>query len=337
MNIKDVADLAGVSPATVSRFVNRPQSVALTTANKIKRVIETTGYRIERKSQALELNKNPTIGVLIPSLLNPVFSEVVAGIQERARHFGYSTLVLDTQYDNEQEQQAAVDFIRQRVEGVILTIANASDNAALELLRSFKFPYCLLHNQSTENEPCVYVDNYQAGKDVAKKVFEYGHTEIGMITGHFASSDRAKKRYEGFKQGLRESGVELSQLLEVDQNKLIPFTDSEMTLFNGDFAPIAWFCSNDLLALKTMNALRSIGRRIPQDVSVVGFDGMGLGQLVCPSLATVAIPHFDMGKMAVDILFNAKVGSIAQREFSLKYELQMKGSLGAVPVTTQFS
>ncbi|MCX2761113.1 substrate-binding domain-containing protein [Vibrio sp. Sgm 22] len=337
MNIKDVAVLAGVSPATVSRFVNTPESVASATAQKIERVIDTTGYRIDRKSHALEFNKNPTIGVLIPSLLNPVFSEVVAGIQQRARHFGYSTIVLDTQYDSEQEQQAAIDLIRQRVEGVILTIADVSDNAALELLRSFKFPYCLLHNQSVENEPCVYVDNYQAGKDVAQKILEYGHIKIGMITGHFASSDRAKKRYEGFKQGLYEKGVELSQLLEVDQNKLVPFTDSEMSLLSGECGPTVWFCSNDLLALKTMNALKSTGRRIPQDVSVVGFDGMGLGQLVSPNLATVAVPHIDMGKMAVDILFNAKAGSIERFEFALKYELQMKGSLGAVPVITQFN
>ncbi|MEZ8723278.1 substrate-binding domain-containing protein [Vibrio pomeroyi] len=337
MNIKDVAVLAGVSPATVSRFVNTPESVASATAQKIERVIDTTGYRIDRKSQAIELNKNPTIGVLIPSLLNPVFSEVVAGIQQRARHFGYSTLVVDTQYDSEQEQQAAIDLIRQRVEGVILTIADVSDNAALELLRSFKFPYCLLHNQSVENEPCVFVDNYQAGKDVAQKILEYGHTKIGMVTGHFASSDRAKKRYEGFKQGLKDSGMELSQLLEVDQNKLIPFTTSEMRLLSVECSPTVWFCSNDLLALKTMNALKSTGRRIPQDVSVVGFDGMGLGQLVSPNLSTVAVPHFDMGKMAVDILFNAKSGSIKRREFALKYELQMKGSLGAVPVITQFN
>ncbi|WP_373953736.1 substrate-binding domain-containing protein [Vibrio pomeroyi] len=337
MNIKDVAVLAGVSPATVSRFVNTPESVASATAQKIERVIDTTGYRIDRKSQAIELNKNPTIGVLIPSLLNPVFSEVVAGIQQRARHFGYSTLVVDTQYDSEQEQQAAIDLIRQRVEGVILTIADVTDNAALELLRSFKFPYCLLHNQSVENEPCVFVDNYQAGKDVAQKILEYGHTKIGMVTGHFASSDRAKKRYEGFKQGLKDRGVELSQLLEVDQNKLIPFTTSEMRLLSAECSPTVWFCSNDLLALKTMNALKSTGRRIPQDVSVVGFDGMGLGQLVSPNLSTVAVPHFDMGKMAVDILFNAKTGSIKRREFALKYELQMKGSLGAVPVITQFN
>lgn len=110
-----------------------------------------------------------------------------------------------------------------------------------------------------------------------------------------------------------------------------------MSLLSGECGPTVWFCSNDLLALKTMNALKSTGRRIPQDVSVVGFDGMGLGQLVSPNLATVAVPHIDMGKMAVDILFNAKAGSIERFEFALKYELQMKGSLGAVPVITQFN
>ncbi|GAL22768.1 probable LacI-family transcriptional regulator [Vibrio maritimus] len=91
---------------------------------------------------------------MISSLLNPVFSEVVAGIQRRAQHFGYSTIVIDTQYDSEQELRAVADLIRLRVEGVVMTVADAANNQALGVLRDFNFPYCLLHNESKDAPVC---------------------------------------------------------------------------------------------------------------------------------------------------------------------------------------
>ncbi|MGL6313629.1 substrate-binding domain-containing protein [Vibrio sp. WXL103] len=331
MNIKDVAELAGVSAATVSRYLNCSDAVAADTGRKIERVISLTGYSTARQSKRVELNKNPTIGVIIPSLLNPVFSEIVAGIQQRARHFGYSTLVIDTQYACDQEQQAVADLVRQRVEGVVLTIADASENRALEVLRDFRFPYCLLHNQSLAGEPCVYVDNYQAGIDVAKRVVELGHRHVGMITGRFRTSDRAKRRYQGFVDGLSEHGITLECLLEVEQNKLDSFGAHQRRILGSENAPTVWFCSNDLLALKALNALQALGFSVPDDVSIIGFDGMSLGQLVTPSLATVAVPHLKMGQVAVDILFNSKAGARLSTSIALEHEIQMNGSLGVAP------
>ncbi|NUW72154.1 substrate-binding domain-containing protein [Vibrio mediterranei] len=331
MNIKDVAELAGVSPATISRYLNQPQSVAHATSKRIEKVITLTGYSVEQRHDQIEFNRNPTIGVVIPSLINPVFSEVVTGIQQRARHFGYSVVVVDTQYGSGQEQQAVIDLIRQRVEGVILTIADTSENEALKLLRDFKFPYCLLHNRSGEQEPCVFVDNYQAGIDVAQRVVELGHQRVGMLTGRFVSSDRAEQRYKGFKKGLNDNGLELTELLEVDQNKLDPFGDQEMSVIQREQAPTVWFCSNDLLALKAINAVKANGLHVPSDISIIGFDGMSLAQLITPTLATVAVPHLKMGQVAVDILFNAKAGASVSTQLALDYQLQMNGSLDVVP------
>ncbi|GEA61214.1 substrate-binding domain-containing protein [Vibrio comitans] len=330
MNIKDVAALSGVSPSTVSRYLNQPVSVAKGTAEKIERVIALTGYNAAKQDKKVEMSKNPTIGVVISSLLNPVFSEVVAGIQRRAQHFGYSTIVIDTQYNSEQEMQAVADLIRLRVEGVVMTVANSANNRALAVLKDFNFPYCLVHNQSTQ-APCVYVDNYQAGRDVALKLIELGHQKVGMITGSFQSSDRAKKRYQGFRDGLVEQGIQLSDLLEVDQNKLDSFGKQETQVMTADDAPTAWFCSNDLLALKAINAARELELNVPSDVSIIGFDGMSLAQLITPGLATVSVPHLRMGQVAVDILFNAKAGSKLATSLAMEYELQMNGSLGAAP------
>lgn len=327
MNIKDVAALAGVSPATVSRCLNNTGPLSADARARVEKVIALTGYDVNQASKQVDLNHNPTIGVMIPSLLNPVFSEIVAGIQQRARHFGYSVIVVDTQYERSRERQAIIDLIRQRVTGVILTTASVENNEALSLLREFHFPFCLVHNQSP-NEPCVYVDNYQAGWDVADKLLALGHRKIGMVAGRFKSSDRAKQRYLGFTERLNQQSSLLPMpLVEVDQYALTPFDQTQGSFFDSSSAPTAWFCSNDLLALKLVNHLKAKGISIPDSVSVVGFDGMALGQILYPPLATIQIPHHTMGLYAVDLLFNSKHKTTLPLSRQLDYQPHFVGTM----------
>lgn len=327
MNIKDVAALAGVSPATVSRCLNNTGPLSEATRARIEKVIALTGYDASHASKQVDWNHNPTIGVMIPSLLNPVFSEIVAGIQQRARHFGYSVIVVDTQYERSREKQAIIDLIRQRVTGVILTTASVEDNEALSLLREFRFPFCLVHNQSAD-EPCVYVDNYQAGSEVAEHLLSLGHRRIGMVAGRFQSSDRAKQRYLGFTERLQQSAtLSSAQLIEVDQYALTPFDQTQSSFFDSSHAPTAWFCSNDLLALKLVNHLKTKGILVPESVSVVGFDGMTLGQILYPPLATIQVPHHAMGLCAVDLLFNAKHKAALPLARQLDYQTHFVGTV----------
>ncbi|MCW4629490.1 substrate-binding domain-containing protein [Marinomonas rhodophyticola] len=327
MNIKDVAALAGVSPATVSRCLNKTAPLSDVVRARIEKVIELTGYDANHSSKQVDWNHNPTIGVMIPSLLNPVFSEIVAGIQQRAWHFGYSVVVVDTQYERSREKQAIIDLIRQRVIGVILTTTSVEDNEALSLLREFRFPFCLVHNQSSD-EPCVYVDNYQAGCDVAEHLLSLGHRKIGMVAGRFQSSDRAKQRYLGFTERLnKEAALSSALLMEVDQYALTPFNQTQWSFFDSPSAPTAWFCSNDLLALKLVNHLKSKGVSVPESVSVIGFDGMALGQILYPPLATIQVPHHDMGLCAVDLLFNAKHNAALSLARKLDYQTHFVGTV----------
>lgn len=332
MNIKDVAALAGVSPATVSRCLNETGPINTQTRARIEKVVELTGYNAQQFSVPMDWNHNPTIGVMIPSLLNPVFSEIVAGIQARARHFGYSVIVVDTQYERSREKQAVVDLIRQRVSGVILTTVSVDDSEALSLLREFRFPFCLVHNQST-NEPCVFVDNYQAGWDVATHLLSLGHQQLGMVAGHFQASDRARQRYQGFMDCLQQSSALKPQLLEVDPYALIPFEAMNVSLFESKSAPTAWFCSNDLLALKLINYLTANAIRVPEDVSVIGFDGMALGQILSPPLASIHVPHHDMGLCAVDLLFNSKHQNALPFARQLDYHPHFVGTVTQAPFT----
>ncbi len=332
MNIKDVAALAGVSPATVSRCLNETGPINEHTRARIEKVIALTGYSTQPSDKPIDWNHNPTIGVMIPSLLNPVFSEIVAGIQARARHFGFSVIVVDTQYERSREKQAVVDLIRQRVAGVILTTASADNNEALSLLREFRFPYCLVHNQS-ESEPCVFVDNYQAGWDVAEHLLSLEHHQFGMVAGRFQASDRARQRAQGFMDCLLQLANKKIQLVEVDPYALTPFEELNASWFDAKSAPSAWFCSNDLLALKLINYLISQGIRVPHDVSVIGFDGMALGQILSPPLASIQVPHHDMGLCAVDLLFNSKCQNTLPIARQLDYHPHFVGTVTQAPLT----
>ncbi|WP_231735747.1 substrate-binding domain-containing protein [Vibrio sp. MEBiC08052] len=329
MNIKDIAALANVSPATISRYFNGTGLICHQTRERIGKIVHLTGYHPKQKSTRVALNHNPTIGVLIPSLLNPVFAEIVAGIQERARHFGYSTIIIDTEYQQAREQQAVVDFIRQRVSGVILTVASMQNNQALSLLKEFNFPLSLVHNQFTADDATVYVNNFQAGWDVADHLLKLGHRELGMVAGQFNRSDRAQLRYEGFKARIAEDQqARLLTLLEVDPMANAPFTDLKQSFSHQ--APSAWFCSNDLIALKLIRHLRHAGIRVPEQTSVVGFDGMSLGQITYPALATVKVPHLQMGHLAVDLLLNSKHHTVLPRQRELPYELSLTGTVAPV-------
>ncbi|WP_083602681.1 substrate-binding domain-containing protein [Vibrio spartinae] len=364
MNIKDIAALANVSPATISRYFNGNGLICHQTRERIEKVVHLTGYHPKQKSTRVALNHNPTIGVLIPSLLNPVFAEIVAGIQERARHFGYSTIIIDTEYQQAREQQAVVDFIRQRVSGVILTVASIEKNQALSLLKEFNFPLSLVHNQFTADDATVYVNNFQAGWDVADHLLRLGHQKLGMVAGQFNRSDRARLRYEGFKARIsQDKQARLLTLLEIDPMANSPFTDLEQSrvhsfslnndplnndplnndqlnndqLNNASLnnsllnnAPSAWFCSNDFIALKLIRHLRHAGTRVPEETSVVGFDGMSLGQITYPALATVKVPHLQMGHLAVDLLLNSKHHTTLPRQRELPYELSLTGTVAPV-------
>ncbi|ASA56973.1 hypothetical protein BSQ33_15565 [Vibrio gazogenes] len=369
MNIKDIAALANVSPATISRYFNGNELICHQTRERIEKVVHLTGYHPKQKSTRVALNHNPTIGVLIPSLLNPVFAEIVAGIQARARHFGYSTIIIDTEYHQAREHQAVVDFIRQRVSGVILTVASIDNNQALSLLKEFNFPLSLVHNQFTADDATVYVNNYQAGWDVADHLLKLGHHKLGMVAGQFNRSDRAQLRYEGFKARIaQDKQARLLTLLEIDPMADAPFTDLEQSLthrfglnndpLNNDPSnydssnnaslnhapsntplfnnpsfnnrPSAWFCSNDLIALKLIRHLRHTGIRVPEETSVVGFDGMSLGQITYPALATVKVPHLQMGHLAVDLLLNSKHHTALPRQRELPYELSLTGTVAPV-------
>ncbi|MFJ3055707.1 LacI family DNA-binding transcriptional regulator [Herbaspirillum sp. NPDC087042] len=311
-SIKQVAHLAGVSIATVSRLLNKPGSVSAETAEKIHRSIAELGFRPNFTGRNLRAGNSRTVGVVVPTLSNTVFAQCLQGIELAARALDYSVMFTTTEYLPQDESAAVELLLGHRVDGVILTVADAGANATLDLLERERIPFVLTYNQLT-TEPAgavpprasVSVDNRAAACDAVKHLIGLGHRRIQMLSGRFNASDRAIQRYYGYLDAMRAAGLAPLPAIEVERHTLTAATEYQQMMADPERRPTALFCSNDLLALSAMRELRALGMRVPQDISVMGFDGIPVGALVEPVLASVVQPSERIGDVALRTLVQA--------------------------------
>lgn len=325
--IRDVAAEAGVSIATVSRALNGRAPIAAETAKRVQDAVKRLGFRANRTGRELRAGISRTVGVLVPSLDNPVFAESVAGIQDAARQAGWSVLIATSAYDAARESEEIENLLSHRVGGLLLTVADADRSMTLDGLDHEGMPYVLLYNQPDRaDRASATIDNVAAGRDATRALIAAGHTRLAMVAGRFAASDRSKQRYRGFAQALAERNLEQSALIELGFDAL-EVGAAARYLLTGTNRPTALFCSTDLLALRIMAALREEGLDVPRDVAVVGFDGILVGRLTMPSLATIVQPSHEMGRRAFLHLLARLEGAPPER-ILLPYELRPGGSIG---------
>lgn len=333
--IRDVAARAGVSIATVSRVLNGGAPSTSDTSERVRAAIADLGFRPNRIGRSLKAARTRTIGVLVPSLRNPVFADSVAGLEDAAAAAGYSVLIASSDYDSERERRAVDTLLSHQVEGLVLTVADADGSAALDALESAGAPYILVYNQPhASGRPFVSVDNVAAARGLVGRMTELGHRRIGMVAGRFGQSDRSRLRRDGFLTALDAAGLEPGPVIEVD------FADTRLAQHLAPHMmpgtrPTALFCSNDMVALAVIRALSDLGLSVPGDVSVTGFDGIEVGALVSPSLATLIQPARAMGEHAfARLLANLNEGEPAG-PLILPFTIRPGESLGAAPTEAQ--
>lgn len=299
MNIQHVAQEAGVSVATVSRTFNFPDKVSAATRAKVEAAAARLNYVPNASARNLRTQNTKTIGVLLPTFANPVFTECLQGIAETAAELGFSIMPFTTAYTLEQELDAVKKLLNFGVEGVILVVSDPKHSPALDLLISTKTPYVLAYNWA-DNHPCVSVNNQQAFAEIVHYLAKLGHERIVMVSGQRHASDRAQQRYAGFVQGIKQAQLPLLPLIEV------PFIDNAVEAITQalqkERSATALVCSNDLMAIRAIRAAHLCGFRVPHDLSVTGFDGVRLGQDLTPSLTSVAQPNADIGRQSLKLL-----------------------------------
>lgn len=303
--IKDVAELAGCGIATVSRVLNNSGPSSLASREKVLAAAEELDFKFNEFGRSLKSQRSKTIGVLVPTLCNPVFADAVQGIQQAAAVHGYDVILTSANYDQETEKTAMETLLAKQVDGVILTVSSPTNSIALRMLKEKHVPHCLIFNQPKDADvSAVGVDNVEAARIVGQKLFELGHRDAAFVAVQFAKSDRSADRYRGFAEIYAKHGLREPELLEVDYAP----GDLEIALvnlFESSPSTTALFASNDMLALACIRALRSLGKSVPEDISVVGFDGIAVADLVHPKLATIATPCHAMGSKAAQLLVKA--------------------------------
>lgn len=313
--IKDVARKANVSIATVSRILNNKTGFSEKTKNKVLRAIEEVGYQPNALARGL-INKNTqTIGVLIPTVSNLFASEILSGIERQANDLGYSVIVCNTGGYGKMTTHYLQVLSEKRVDGIII-ISQFILEDYYKILSGMEIPVVLVSTISFQFPiPYVKVDDRHAAFSATNYLINKGHTKIAMIAGNPRDPIAGIPRIEGYKSAL------LSQGLQINENYIIDCPSfnhhdgmigmEEILQKKLDITAI--FASSDELAAGAMSVAYRNGIKIPDQLSIIGYDNTQLSEMLTPSLTTVAQPLQDMGMVAATMFLEMKeTGEVTQ-------------------------
>lgn len=328
----DVARHAGVSTATVSRCLNSPIQVSAETRLRIETAIDTLGYTPHFGGKALASNRSNTIGAVIPTMENAIFARGLQAVEEVIADRGVTLLVATSAYDPVREERQIRALLSRGVDGILL-IGQSRPQTSYELIGRQPVPVILAWTFGGQDRPiCVGFDNRGAARNMAEHVLDQGHLEIAMIAGITVWNDRATDRIEGVRKALANRGLVLrpERLVEA------PYTIEEgeaafLQLMAQAEPPTVVICGNDVLAAGALRAARSLSLRVPEDISITGFDDIDLADAVEPGLTTVHVPHRRMGRMAAKVLLGMRDRSVIEPPKKLNTWIIYRGSLGPPP------
>lgn len=329
VTIKDVAQRAGCGVATVSRVLNGSGSASPAMRERVERAARELNFTFSALGRALQSRTSGLIGCLAPSLANPVFAEAVQGAQEELSAAGYQVLLMSSNYDIDEDERAIRALLASDVEGLILTVADPHRVKALQQVRDRRLPCVLQFHTESAGFASAHTDHAAAGKCVAREFARRGHRHSGFLALRFRRSDRSRERYAAFHDEAQRMGLPAPALLEVDERESA-LPEHLRSLLEANPELTAIFASNDYLALALVRAARSIGRRVPDDLSVVGYDGIELGRLMEPPLATIATDPDAIGREAARALLEAIAGTPAPALAPLPFTFRSGGTLGVI-------
>lgn len=301
--LDDVARLAGVSTATVSRALNRPQLVSGRLRRGIEEAIETLGYVPHGAARALAGRRSHTMGAIIPTIDNAIFARGIQALQNTLFAHGFTLLLASSDYDLDRELRAARRLLERGVDGVLL-VGNVHRLALYALLRDRRVPYVQtwVHGDDVEHA-CIGFDNRGAIIRVVDHLVDLGHRRIAMIAGVTRDNDRARERVEGAQQALAAHGLHLPRGWLLERPYEVAAGRTAMAeLMAAARPPTAVVCGNDVLALGAIFECGSRGIEVPGQVSITGFDDLDIAAQVNPALTTMHVPSEEMGRGAAQYL-----------------------------------
>jgi LacI family transcriptional regulator len=325
--LADVARLARVSTATVSRALTQSGKVKAATATRIRQVVEALGYVAHGAARALASRRTRTVGAVIPTLDNAIFANTTHALQKTLDEAGYTLVLACHEYDVRAEARMTQALIERGVDGLVL-LGMSHDASVFQMIEKHQLPYVLTWAlDASGRHPCVGFDNRAAAIRITRHLLDLGHREFGMICGITEANERAAERFEGVREALAAAGIVLRPERLVEKPYTLPAgREGLRDVLHGTPRPTAVICGNDVLAIGALAECHARGLAVPREVSVTGFDDLEMAAVVTPALTTVHFPTAELGTLAAQHLLARFANRPAAPRTELPVELVVRGS-----------
>lgn len=307
VTIKDIARLCDVSVTTVSRVINnKTESIGKETVLRIQRKIDELGYTPNSVARSMITGRSHTVGLVIPDIRNPFFSELARGVEDYMHERQYGVFLCNTDSSMDKEKQY-IDLLKGRFsDGMLFTTQNNYElSEYFSELMNNKYPIVLIERyiEGVKNIPGIYLDNQGGARKICDLIIQKGHRKIACITGPLQTTN-ARKRLEGYRQSLSEAGIKIDPALVVEGDYRYSGGYHRMLELLGDHKHefTAVFACNDMMAYGAYKALEEKGLRVPEDLSLAGFDNITYPDVFKPKITTVELPAYEMGQKAAHML-----------------------------------
>ncbi len=331
--VDDVARAAGVSTATVSRALNRPDSVRPALRGRVLAAVQRLGYVANAGARAMSLRRSGTVGVVVPTVDNAIFARGLQVFQQRMARAGQVVLLAFSDYDAAQEQTQALALLARGVDALALTGISQRPEL-LDRLAQRGLPWVhLLSFPAPPGAACFGIRNAASMARAVHFLIDLGHRRIAMLAGLSADNDRAAARIDGVRQCLADAGLQLpaDALIEAPYT-LQAARDGTRALLAAAVPPTALVCGNDVLAWGALLECQARGIAVPGELSIVGFDDLEMCRHGNPALTTMHVPTEQMWQLGAQYLLDRLDGRIdAPLQLELAAELMVRGSTGPPP------
>ena len=303
--IKDVARRTGVSHSTVSRALPGNSLISSETAERIRQAAQEMGYQPSAAARSLKTNRTQVLGVIVSSIADPFFGEILNGIEAFAQERGYSLFIAASQHDPVKERQIVQTMMEQRTDGVIICSSSFSAEQGRQLL-SYGFPVVAVNHQAAESfHYSIYHDDEDGSRQVTRHLVSLGHKNIAYL-GNEQSGRTTMDRLSGFQHALLEAGLSVREehIFHVQGGDPALGAESVAYFQRLQVRPTAIVCFNDTLAIGVLKGCEQAGIRVPEDISVTGFDNITYSAFTCPALTTFDQPKYSIGEEAARLLLD---------------------------------
>ncbi|MEH6593662.1 MAG: LacI family DNA-binding transcriptional regulator [Halioglobus sp.] len=337
-SIKDVAKLAGVSIATVSRYMADPDSIREKNRQGVAQAIATTGYAPNTLAQNFRRGKTSLVLVILPDIGDPFFTDIMEGISRVAKELKYSILIRETGMNTLSWDDYSAMILSKQADGIILLASICPFTPAADRPEGAQQVPIVLSCENVTPElgqfPSVRIDNVRAARDATNHLLALGHENIAFISG-LATSTLTADREEGYRQAIRQANPKNPAGRVVEGGLCLDGARrATRELLSDKHPPTAIFCSNDEMAMGSIHEIKAANLRVPEDISVIGFDGIRYAEIMDPPLTTIVQPAREIGEKTMRRLARSIAGeNIGSGVEIVPHELKVRSSTCPPPAT----